>query len=139
MDIVVSTASEDFARAFGDALKSFLDDNGITYSSAARKLGVTKQTLSTYWSNDFSGRRRKPRAELLFRACAAFRFAFEYKGYRVTANSLVQPKMTTRVAEQLRLEFSRQFKLTEDGGEVSVRLRRQPNRVELAILLKASS
>src|SRR5258708_18292953 len=132
IDTTKMALSDDFARAFGDHLKTFLDDRGIKYASAAKSLGVTNATLSTYWTDDANGKRRKPRAELLFRACVELEdFGFDYKGYRVTAEALRKPKKArVSTPEQFRFDFSRQFKLTEDNGQVAVNLRRHPGRVE---------
>jgi transcriptional regulator with XRE-family HTH domain len=136
----MSLAPDQFARAFGDALKAYLDEKGIGYAKAATRLGVRKQTLSTYWTDDIEGKRRKPRAELLFRACMELEFNFEYQGYQVTVDALGKPREPKgAVPEQLRLDYSRQFKLTEDDGEVSLSLKRRPGRVELSVSLKAAS
>lgn len=136
----MSGFSEDFARAFGDALRAFLDEKSISYTDASRRLGVRKQTLSTYWTDDASGRRKKARAELMFRACVELGFDFEYKGHRITAGILKKPeKSPATKSEQLGLEFSRQFKLTEDNGKVSVNLTRFPKRFEFSVSLKAAS
>jgi transcriptional regulator with XRE-family HTH domain len=132
--------SDDFARAFGDDLKRFLDKQGITYAKAAGRLGITKAALSTYWSDDKDGKRRKARVELLYRACVELGFEFEYRGHRIAAKPLGRSKPSQKSpAEQLLLDFSRQFKLTEDDGLVSVRLERHPGRVELSVSLKAAS
>jgi hypothetical protein len=101
---------------------------------------VTKAALSTYWIDDKVGKRRKARVELLFRACVELGFEFEYLGHRIAAETLAKPRGSRKpVAEQLRLDFSRQFKLTEDDGLMSVRLKRHPGRVELSVSLKAAS
>ena len=134
--------TDDFARAFGDALKRFLDHRGTSYASAARRLGVTNATLSTYWTNDKKGKRRKPRAELLFRACTELEgFVFDYKGYRVTAEGIGKPrKASAPMPEQFGFDFSRQFKLTEGNGQVAVNLkRRHPGKLEVSVSLKAAS
>jgi hypothetical protein len=140
MDCTVARSSDDFARAFGDALKAHLDDKGISYTKASILLGVRKQTLSTYWTDGIDGKRRKPRAELLFRACIELAFTFEFHGYRVAADTLTRhAENSTATSEQLHLDFSRQFKLTEDNGRVSVSLKRHPGSVELSVSLKAVS
>src|SRR5580704_12455550 len=99
IDVTKMALSDDFARAFGDHLKKFLDDRGIKYSLAAKSLGVTNATLSTYWTDDANGKRRKPRAELLFRACIKLEdFVFDYNGYRVTAEALGKPTKKARAS-----------------------------------------
>lgn len=135
-------SSEDFARAFGDALKSFLDARDITYTSAADQLGVERETLYTYWTDDKDGRRRKPRVELLFLACVELGFEFEYKGFRIGAEAVKTRKPSKKPKkneEQLRLEYAREFNLTDDDGKVAVRMKRQLGRIELSMSLKAAS
>jgi transcriptional regulator with XRE-family HTH domain len=133
-------ASEKFARAFGDALKKFLEQKGISEAEGCRLMGVEAATLNTYTHDSPRGDRRRPRAEVLFRACTELGFRFEYNGYRISAASLGKAKNPIpRAAEQLSLDFMRQFNLTEDNGRVSVRLRRHPGRVELSVFLKAAS
>ena len=133
-------SSEHFARAFGDALRAFLDNKGISYTEASTRLGVRKQTLSTYWTDDAAGKRKKARAELMFRACIELGFDFEYKGHRITAGMLEKPVRNGEAkTEQINLELSRQFKLTEDHGRVSVRLTRDPQHFEFSVSLKAAS
>jgi transcriptional regulator with XRE-family HTH domain len=137
----MNLSDEDFARVFGDALKAHLDRLGIEYAAAAPRLGVTKSALSTYWSDDGSGKRRKPRAALLFKACSEFDFTFEYKGFRISADALENRgrKEAHPKYEQLILDYQRQFKLAEDDGNVSVRLRRAQGRIALSVSLKAVS
>jgi len=132
--------SADFARTFGDALKEHLDKKGIDYAKAAPLLGVTKAALSTYWNDDKNKKRRKPRAELLFLACMNLEFAFEFNGFRISAATLGnRSTKPVAVSEQLHLDYYRQFKLTDDDGRVSVRLKRGPDRVDFSVSLKAVS
>ena len=136
----MSAPEDDFARAFGDALKAHLDNIGLDYAKAAPRLGVTKAALSTYWNNDAKGKRRKPRAALLFKACSELDFTFEHKGFRVSATTLGnRGERKISKSEQLLLDYQRQFKLTEDNGNVSVRLKRGPDRVDFSVSLKAVS
>lgn len=136
----MNLSSEDFARAFGDALKAFLDDQRISYTDAAKRLGVTKAALSTYWNNDKNGVRRKARVELLFLACVELGFELEYNGHRVAANDLKKTKTGPQpTSEQLHFDFSRQFRLLADDGLVSIRMKRDPGAVEFSVLLKAAS
>jgi hypothetical protein len=137
---LMDLSSDDFARAFGDALRAFLDARGVAYASAAPLLGVERETLYTYWTDDKNGKRRKPRIELLFLACVEFGFEFEYRGFRITTEALGKPKNIAKPdQEQLFLGYSRKFNLTEDAGQVSVRLKRQPGQVEFSVTLKAAS
>ncbi len=132
--------SEEFARAFGDALKSFLEEKGISEAEASRRMEVESARLNTYTHDSPKGTRRTPNAEVLFRACKDLEFVFDYKGYRVTAASLGKSKSSSpKAAEQLHFDFVRQFNLTEDDGQVSVRLKRHPGRMELSVSLRAAS
>jgi hypothetical protein len=136
----MNLSSDDFARAFGDALQRFLQENRIPVTRAAEQLGVKRETLYTYWKDDKDGKRKKPRIELLFLACVELDFAFEYNGYRINAEALATPRaVRAPKGEQLSLNFSREFNLTEDDGLVSVRLKRHPGRVEFSVSLKAAS
>jgi hypothetical protein len=135
--------SEHFSRAFGDSLRVFLDARGTRYAEAARVLNVTGATLSTYWTDDKEGKRKKARVELLFRACIELGFEFEYGGYRITAQAFggsPEAVASRRPSEQLNIDFSRQFNLAGDDGQVLVRFeRRQPGRVEFSVSLEAAS
>jgi transcriptional regulator with XRE-family HTH domain len=138
----MGTSSNGFARVFGDSLRAFLDESGISYAEAARRLNVERATLATYWTDDKDGKRNKARAELLFRACTELGFEFEFNGYKIGVRSMGQPKRqgVPKQSEQLNLDFSRQFKLTEDEGKVSVKLsRRHPGRLEFVVSLEAAS
>jgi transcriptional regulator with XRE-family HTH domain len=140
---VIEISSENFAAAFGDSLRAFLLKKNIDFSEAARRLGVERETLYTYWK-DTNGKRRSPRVELLFRACVEFEFEFDYDGYRVSATSLIKPKKITpkRVPEQIPFNFEREFNLTEDETDetgVRVHFKREPGRVEFSVSLKAAS
>ncbi len=133
-------SSEDFARAFGDALRSFLDNKPMRYAEAARRMGTERRTLNTYINDDAKGRRAKARVELLFQACVELGFEFEYLGYKIRVETLgKQARASAPQAEQLTFDFYRQFNLTEDGGLVSVHLKRGSSRVELLVSLRSAS
>jgi transcriptional regulator with XRE-family HTH domain len=136
--------SQDFARAFGDALLKFLQEKGLTQSDAAKRLGLGKEgkaRLNTYCHDSPKGRRPKPDAEILYRVCAGLGFEFDYKEYRITAETLNGDRsgQIERPAEQLPLEFSGQFDLADQRGTVSVRFKRPLGRVELSMYLRAVS
>src|SRR5437016_1257923 len=102
---------QDFSEAFGNALLKFLQDNGLTQSDAAKRLGLGKQgkaRLNTYCHGSGKGKRPTPNAEVLYRVCVELGFEFVYKGYRISAETLNgnRPKPMERPAEQLPLEFS---------------------------------
>jgi transcriptional regulator with XRE-family HTH domain len=140
-----TTDSRDFARAFGDALGQFLQENGISKAEAARRLGLAKDKgkarLSTYCHDSRKGTRAKPGAEILYLVCAELGFAFEYRGYKIGASTLngngVKP--TEKPIEQLQIEFDGQFNLTDQNGTVSINVKRPPGRIEVALSLKGAT
>jgi hypothetical protein len=136
--------AEDFAQAFGVAFLKFLQDSGLTQSDAAKPLGLGKKgkaRLNTYCHGSAKGRRPTPNAEVLYRVCAELGFQFVYKGYRISAQTLNgnRPKPMDKPAEQLPLEFSGQFDLTDQKGTVYVRFKRPLGRVEVSVRLRAAS
>jgi transcriptional regulator with XRE-family HTH domain len=139
----MASNSSEFAETFGAALGEFLAGKGITLTEAASRLGVTKQALSLYCSGSTNGKRRKPRpkanAEVLALACAELGFEFRYREYLITAASLGKVPRERRSAEQLSFSFSRQFELTDGSGHISVRVKRPPGRIELAVSVDAAS
>jgi transcriptional regulator with XRE-family HTH domain len=136
--------SRDFARAFGDALARFLDENGITQSDAAKKIGLGdegKARLSTYCHDSPQGVRRKPNAEILYLLCVKLGFDFEYKGYRITAETLngTGLKRPEKPAEQMLIEFDGQFNLTDQVGTVSINVKRPLGRIEVSLSMRGAS
>src|ERR1700737_1407105 len=118
MDKPDQESSNKFARALGDALRRFLDENGIKVTEAAARLGMNKQTLSSYWTDNAKGQRNNARAELLFLAWLELGFVFEYEGRSVRA---VRPSRVKKNAEarrrQLILPFMRTFELADQNGK----------------------
>lgn len=138
--------SQDFARAFGDALIKFLDEKGLTQTEAARRLGFGergKARINAYCHDSPTRKRPVPQADVLYLICSELGFAFDYKGYRISAETLNgngrRAEPTAKPPEQLSLEFNRQFYLTDQKGTVSVSFKRPPGRVELTVYLKAVS
>ena len=110
--MIERTDSQDFARAFGDALVQFLREKGLSQSDASRRLGLGKSgkaRLNTYCHDSPKGRRPKPDAEVLYRVCTELGFEFDYKGYRISAGILNgnRSEQIVKGAEQLPLEFQR--------------------------------
>ncbi|PYV68750.1 MAG: hypothetical protein DMG96_35700 [Acidobacteria bacterium] len=133
--------SEEFAQAFGDALRTFLEHSGISQSDAADRIGLPKTgraRINTYCHGYSTGGRPTPSAEILYLLCTKLGFAFEYNGYKIgsaTLNGRIkQPQEETR---QLTLPFDRQFILTEDAT-VSITVRRPAGRLEVSLSLKAA-
>jgi transcriptional regulator with XRE-family HTH domain len=139
------TESLDFARAFGDALSQFLQANRITQAEAARRLGLApgkgKARINTYCHDSTKGKRAKPDAEILYRVCAELGFAFEYRGFKISAAMLNGngTKPREKPIEQFQIEFDGQFNLTETDGIVSINVKRPPGRIEVALSLKGAS
>lgn len=136
--------SEDFARAFGNALDQFLRREGLNQSAAAKALGLGdegKARLNTYCHDSPKGVRRKPNAEMLYLLCVNLGFAFEYKGYKISAATLngSGKKSTEKPAEQLLIEFDGQFNLTDQTGTVSINVKRPPGRIEVALSIRGAS
>lgn len=136
--------TEDFARAFGDALDQFLRRKGLNQSDAAKVLGLGdegKARLNTYCHDSPRGIRRKPNAEMLYLLCVNLGFAFEYKGYKITAATLngSARKSIEKPAEQLHIEFDGQFNLTDQTGTVAISVKRPPGRIEVGLSLKGAS
>jgi len=113
----------------------------MTETEAAGKLGLGKARINTYCHDSTDGRRSSPDAEVLYLACTVLGFEFEYNGYRINASTLegVAVKSTEMPPEQLSFEFDRQFYLTDDGGTVSVSIKRPVGRVEVSVSLRAVS
>lgn len=134
--------SNDFARAFGNALFGFLEENRITQSEAAVRLGLDKAgkaRINTYCHDSRKGRRPKPSAEVLCLVCAVLGFSFDYKGYRISAATLNGgPRMAGKESAQLPLDFESQFNLTNEKGTVSVSVRQPPGRIAVSFSLKTA-
>jgi len=139
----MNTNSQDFARAFGDALVKFLHEKGLSQSDASKRLGLGERgnaRISAYCHDSRKGTRPTPAAEVLYLVCAELGFEFEYKGYRITAETLNGNRPAPiETAEQLPLEFNGQFDLTNNQGTVAVSFKRPLGRVELSVYLKAAS
>ncbi len=139
----MSLDSQDFARAFGDALSKFLREKGLTQSEAAKRLELGKggKARINAYCHDRKGRRPTPHAEVLYRVCSKLGFEFDYKGFKISAETLNgnHAGPVELPAEQIPLEFSGQFDLTDQKGTVSVSFKRPPGRVELSVNLRAVS
>jgi transcriptional regulator with XRE-family HTH domain len=140
-----------FARAFGKALRDFLNEKGTTQVNVASQLGLrdkktgkpSRSRLNSYLTDSPS----MPKAEVLYLACTKLDgFEFAYNGYRINAETLNGngAKPVVKPAEQLPLEFNRQFNLTDNKGFVTetgafvVKVKRPPGRIELSVSLKAT-
>jgi len=137
-------SSDDFGKAFGDALSKFLLVKGLTPSGVSELLALGtggKARLNTYLHDSRAGTRPKPSAEVLYKLCTQLGFEFEYNGYKISAVTVNgnRPTPSATPAEQLPLEFNRQFDLTEGRGTVSVRVKRPLGRIEVRLALKAAS
>jgi hypothetical protein len=136
--------SQDFARAFGNALNDFLQTKQKSQSEAAKELGLGKEgkaRLNAYCHDSPKGTRPKPNAEILYLLCAKLGFDFKYNGYRISAATLggngVKP--AEKPVEQLLIEFNGQFNLTNQTAIAAINVKRPPGRIEVALLLKGAS
>ena len=89
-----------FARAFGNALRSFLNEKGLTQVDAAARLGLrdkktgkpSKSRLNSYLGDSPP----VPGAEVLYLACTKLDgFKFSYNGYRINAETVGGQWLTT--------------------------------------------
>lgn len=133
--------SFEFARAFGNALAEFLGQKKISQNKAAQLLGIGRAKLNTYCHDSPKGIRRKPDAEFLYKICVALGFQFDYNGFKISASTFDggPVKQIESPAEQLVLDFERQFHLTDETGTVTVSFKRPAGRVEVSLSLKAAS
>ena len=136
--------SNDFSTAFGNALQQFIDEQGLSQSDVADRIGLSSKSgrarINTYCHVPPNGKRPKPSAEILYLLCTKLGFAFEYHGYKITAASLNgrgAVKRTDDQEKQLPLPLERQFNLTEEFGTVSVAVKKPSNKVEVSLSLKA--
>ena len=142
MSIKIDYMINDFASAFGDALRQFLQEKQLSQTDAADRIGLSKRgraRINTYCHGYSNGTRPKPSAEILYLLCTQLGFAFEYKGYKLSAATLNgRPKPAAGKAEQLPLPLNRQFDLTDQQGTVSLTVKRPPGRVEVSLALKTA-
>lgn len=128
---------EDFRLAFRRALLDFLADKGLTQAEAARHIGISKQRFNGYCREK---KPAHPEAEVLYFLCAKWGFSFEYRGYTISAATLegVPVPAPASVPQQMAIDFERQFKLTNQAGEISVTVKRPSGRIELSLSIDAA-
>ena len=126
---------KEFSDAFRTALIDFLERKGIKKSQMAKDIGISKSRLNTYCR---ATEPACPDAEVLYSLCAMKGFEFKYRGYIISAATLagVAVSAPKDVAQQISFDFERQFKLTNEAGELSVTVKR-PGRIELSVSLAA--
>ena len=137
--------SQEFARAFGDALKRFLNEKNIAESEAARRMGwgeAGRARVNTYCHDSPKGIRRTPEADVLYLACVSLPgFEFEYKGFKIGAAAFngggAKPTATQPI--QLQFEYDCHSDLTDQREGVSFRFKRPPSRVEVSVSVRAVS
>jgi hypothetical protein len=137
--------STDFGRVFGSALTQFLKDAEITQTEAVRRLGLElnqgKARLNTYCRGRRDGSWPTPDAKILYLLCTKLGFAFKYNGYTISAASLNGngAKPIEKPVEQLDIQFSGQFDLTDQTATGAINVKRPSGRIEVAISLKGAS
>jgi transcriptional regulator with XRE-family HTH domain len=142
-------SGDSFARAFGKALRNFLDSTGMTQVETVKLLGLkdkksgkpSKSRLNTYLTDSPP----MPDAQVLYLACTKLKgFNFEHNGHRMNFQAIRrkgQP-LGEKPPEQMVFGFNRQFNLTDKKGAVTekgafaVRMKRPSGRIELSISLK---
>jgi|SRR5665213_1445070 len=130
----------EFSRTFRDALEKFLSEHGDTRYRAAKSVGLSRARLNTYFKDDSKTKRpRIPSAEVLYLLCSGLGFTFEYRGFKIGAETLTGAKVSHPGEKQLSFEFERQFTLTNDQGALSVTIKRPVGRIELSVSLNAES
>jgi len=86
-------SGEGFARAFGQALRNFLNSTGMTQVEVVKLLGLkskksgkpSKQRLNTYLSDSPP----IPDAQVLYLACTKLKgFNFEHDGHRISIETI---------------------------------------------------
>jgi hypothetical protein len=144
-----SDSGEGFARAFGRALRNFLDTTGMTQVEAVKLLGLkdkksgkpSKSRLNTYLTDSPP----MPDAQVLYLACTKLKgFNFEHDGHRMNFQIVRRKGQPSgeKSPEQMAFRFNRQFNLTDKKGAVTekgafaVRMKRPSGRIELSISLK---
>jgi hypothetical protein len=137
----VDSHPADFARSFGDALQRFLEQKHIRPIEASKRMSVESATLNTYLHDNRKGKRAKANAEVLAEACIQLGFVFEYRGHKISASPIENGNPSPNSpSEQLSFNYENQFNLSDELGNLSVRIQRRPSgRVELDLHLKAVS
>ena len=100
-----------------------------------------KARLNTYCRGTSKGSWPTPDARILYLLCTKLGFAFKYNGYTISAATLNGngARPTEKPAEQLQIEFSGQFNLTDQEQTVSIRVKRPPGRIAVALSLRGAS
>ena len=146
-NVQVGEVQQDFARAFGEELSRHLQAKGMGPTAAAVLFGLkdkhgkpNKALINSYCHDKKDGTRPRPSAEVLYLACTKLDgFSFDYRGYRISAASLAGRTKKERKVEQSEFKFDRQFSLTDNSGQVKVRVRRPVNRIEVSVDLEAKA
>jgi hypothetical protein len=141
---------EAFARAFGKALRNYLDSTGMKQVEVVKLLGLksaksgkpSKQRMNHYLGDSPP----VPDADVLYLACTKLEgFNFEHDGYRINAERVHRRgALSQKPAGQMAFRFNRQFNLTDKKGAVTeigafaVRVKRPAGRIEFSVSLKAN-
>jgi transcriptional regulator with XRE-family HTH domain len=135
-----------FARAFGNALRNFLNVTGMTQVDVAKTLGLkdksgqpSKARVNQYLSESPP----LPRANVLFLACTQLQgFKFEYEGRQLSA-AMTRRRVATP-GEQLTFRFNRQFNLTDKNGAIiergafAMKVKRPSGGVEVSLFVRGN-
>jgi hypothetical protein len=143
-DTADADPKQQFARAFGDALRRYFEARGVGSTEAAKLLGLEdkngKMRINSYFYDAATGKRTGAGAQILYLACTQLpRFRFEYGGYKISAVKLNGRGSSKDPAGQMSFSFHRQFDLAKDAGNVDVLVKRPNGRIELFVSLDAKA
>lgn len=129
-----------FARALRDSLAKFIEDHEDTKYRVAKAIGVDTRRLYSYFKESpQTGRPRIPSAEVLYLLCTELGFSFDYRGFRISAETLDGVKAVHPTERQLSFEFDREFYLTNTQGAVTVSIKRPAGKIQLSVVLNADT
>jgi transcriptional regulator with XRE-family HTH domain len=134
-----------FARAFGNALREFVRETGMTQVDVAKRLGLKKkngQPSKERVNQYLSASPPVPGANILFLACTKLRgFKFEYDGRQLNAK-MARKTIVPPPPEQTAFRFNRQFNLTDksgvvtEKGEFAMKVKRPSGGIEVALFVR---
>jgi len=132
-----------FAKALGDAIREFLEHNGMQKAEIAEKFGLeSRQVFHSYLRDQKHGRRVPAPAYVFYLACTQLGFKFDYEGYRISAKRIKGKGKIERMAkpsDQYTLSFGGNFELADKAGALKVSVKRPPERLELFVSVNAKA
>lgn len=134
-------AKQAFAKALGDAIREFLEHEGIQKVDVAEDFGVASKQLFHHYLNDRKNGTRVPTpAYVFYLACTRLGFRFDYEGYRISARRIKgESEQAAKPSGQYTLNFDRTFELSDRTGTLKVTVKRPPERLELLVSVDAKA